>query len=49
MIIFPAIDLRQGRVVRLRQGDPAAQTVFGEDPAEAARGWAARARSGCTW
>ncbi len=46
MIIFPAIDLRQGRVVRLRQGDPAAQTVFGENPAEVARGWAAQ---GAEW
>ncbi len=39
-IIYPAIDLRQGQVVRLRQGDPAAQTVFGDDPAAAARRWA---------
>jgi phosphoribosylformimino-5-aminoimidazole carboxamide ribotide isomerase len=46
MIIFPAIDLRQGRVVRLRQGDPATQTVFGEDPAEVARMWAAQ---GAEW
>jgi phosphoribosylformimino-5-aminoimidazole carboxamide ribotide isomerase len=46
MIIFPAIDLRQGRVVRLRQGDPAAQTVFGEDPAAVARDWAAQ---GAEW
>jgi phosphoribosylformimino-5-aminoimidazole carboxamide ribotide isomerase len=41
MIIFPAIDLRQGRVVRLRQGQPGAQTVYGDDPAETARRWAA--------
>ncbi|MBK8045842.1 MAG: NUDIX domain-containing protein [Anaerolineales bacterium] len=39
MIIFPAIDLRQGRCVRLRQGDPDAETVFGEDPAAMARHW----------
>ena len=38
--IFPAIDLRNGQVVRLRQGDPAAQTVFGDDPAAVARRWA---------
>ncbi|HRI57787.1 MAG TPA: HisA/HisF-related TIM barrel protein, partial [Anaerolineae bacterium] len=31
MVIFPAIDLRRGRCVRLRQGDPAAETVFGAD------------------
>jgi phosphoribosylformimino-5-aminoimidazole carboxamide ribotide isomerase len=40
LIIFPAIDLRQGQVVRLRQGNPAAQTVFGDDPAAVARRWA---------
>ena len=40
LIIFPAIDLRQGQVVRLRQGDPAAQTVYGDDPAAVAHRWA---------
>ncbi len=39
MIIYPAIDLRKGRCVRLRQGDPNAETVFGEDPAAMARHW----------
>ena len=39
MIIYPAIDLRHGRCVRLRQGDPNAETVFGEDPAAVARQW----------
>lgn len=39
MVIFPAIDLRNGRCVRLRQGDPDAETVFGEDPAAMARHW----------
>ena len=38
--IYPAIDLRRGQVVRLRQGDPAAQTVYGDDPAAVARRWA---------
>jgi phosphoribosylformimino-5-aminoimidazole carboxamide ribotide isomerase len=46
MIIFPAIDLRQGRCVRLRQGDPAAETVYSEDPATMARHWAA---AGAAW
>ncbi len=46
MIVFPAIDLRGGRCVRLRQGDPQAETVFGEDPAAIARCWAAH---GATW
>jgi phosphoribosylformimino-5-aminoimidazole carboxamide ribotide isomerase len=40
MIIFPAIDLRRGKCVRLRQGDPNAETVFGEDPAAMAQHWA---------
>ena len=39
MIIFPAIDLRGGRCVRLRQGDPNVETVFGDDPAAMARHW----------
>lgn len=46
MIIFPAIDLRGGRCVRLRQGDPQAETVFGDDPAAIARRWAA---AGAAW
>ena len=46
LIIFPAIDLRNGQVVRLRQGDPAAQTTFGDDPAAVARRWAAQ---GAEW
>ncbi|MGL4554068.1 MAG: HisA/HisF-related TIM barrel protein, partial [Gemmataceae bacterium] len=39
MIIYPAIDLRGGRCVRLRQGDYAQETVFGDDPAAIARRW----------
>ena len=46
LIIFPAIDLRQGRVVRLRQGDPGAQTTYSDDPAETAARWAAE---GAAW
>jgi phosphoribosylformimino-5-aminoimidazole carboxamide ribotide isomerase len=37
--IYPAIDLRGGRCVRLRQGDFARETVFGGDPAETALRW----------
>jgi phosphoribosylformimino-5-aminoimidazole carboxamide ribotide isomerase len=37
--IYPAIDLRQGKVVRLKQGDPQRQTVYGDDPAATARRW----------
>ncbi|MBI4761813.1 MAG: 1-(5-phosphoribosyl)-5-[(5-phosphoribosylamino)methylideneamino]imidazole-4-carboxamide isomerase [Chloroflexota bacterium] len=39
MIVYPAIDLRGGKVVRLKQGDPARQTVYSSDPAETARRW----------
>jgi phosphoribosylformimino-5-aminoimidazole carboxamide ribotide isomerase len=37
--ILPAIDLRGGQCVRLRQGDYAQETVFGDDPAAVARRW----------
>lgn len=37
--IWPAIDLRGGNCVRLRQGDYAQETVFGDDPAAVARRW----------
>ena len=39
MEIWPAIDLRGGKCVRLRQGDYAQETIYGEDPAEMARLW----------
>jgi len=39
MLILPAIDLRGGQCVRLRQGDYAQETVFGSDPAAVARDW----------
>ena len=41
MLIYPAIDLLNGRCVRLRQGDYSRETVFSDDPAEVARKWAA--------
>ena len=40
MEILPAIDLRDGKCVRLRQGDYAQETIFGDDPTEMARRWA---------
>lgn len=40
MQILPAIDLRGGRCVRLRQGDYAQETVFGDQPALMAKRWA---------
>jgi phosphoribosylformimino-5-aminoimidazole carboxamide ribotide isomerase len=41
MILFPAIDLKGGRVVRLVHGDMARETVFNDDPADQARRFAA--------
>jgi phosphoribosylformimino-5-aminoimidazole carboxamide ribotide isomerase len=41
MQIWPAIDLRGGKCVRLRQGDYSRETVYGDDPAEVARRWVA--------
>ncbi len=46
MIVYPAIDLRGGKVVRLREGDPARQTVFSDDPLATARSWIAQ---GARW
>lgn len=37
MTIYPAIDIKGGRCVRLLQGRPEAETVYGDDPAEMAR------------
>ncbi len=39
MLLIPAIDLKDGRCVRLKQGDMNAETVFSEDPAATARLW----------
>lgn len=39
MQIWPAIDLRGGKCVRLRQGDYARETVYGQDPVEMAKRW----------
>ncbi len=46
MIIYPAIDLRHGRCVRLQQGLPDAEIVFADDPVDAARRWVAE---GAEW
>ena len=39
MLLIPAIDLKDGKCVRLQQGDMNASTTFGEDPAAMARRW----------
>src|SRR5687768_17054675 len=46
MIVYPAIDLRGGKVVRLLEGDPERQTVFSEDPLKTAQDWQAQ---GAEW
>ncbi len=44
--IYPAIDLRRGKVVRLVQGDPSKQTIYSDDPAQAAQRWI---EAGAAW
>lgn len=46
MIVFPAIDVRAGRVVRLSQGDFARETVYGDSPADVAESFVA---AGAQW
>jgi phosphoribosylformimino-5-aminoimidazole carboxamide ribotide isomerase len=46
MLILPAIDLRGGRCVRLRQGDYRQETVFDDDPVAVARRFE---KAGATW
>ena len=43
MIVYPAVDMRKGRCVRLVQGDADAETVFADDPVDAARRWVSEA------
>ena len=45
MILIPAIDLKEGHCVRLRQGNMDESTVFSEDPVSMAAKWA---EQGCT-
>jgi phosphoribosylformimino-5-aminoimidazole carboxamide ribotide isomerase len=44
--VIPAIDLKDGKCVRLRQGRAEEQTVYSEDPADTARCWE---RAGAEW
>ena len=46
MILYPAIDLKDGQCVRLLRGEMAAATVFGDDPAAQALKFQA---AGCHW
>jgi phosphoribosylformimino-5-aminoimidazole carboxamide ribotide isomerase len=42
MVIIPAIDLKEGRCVRLKQGDMNDATIYSEDPAAMAKHWLAQ-------
>src|SRR5262245_30410335 len=42
MLLIPAIDLKDGQCVRLKQGDMDQSTVFAEDPAAMAQTWVAK-------
>jgi len=44
--IYPAIDLRSGKVVRLKEGDPARMTAYSDDPVETAQRWSS---AGAGW
>lgn len=46
MIIFPAVDLQNGKAVRLKQGKAEESTVFNDDPVEAALHWQ---KQGAEW
>ncbi len=46
MILYPAIDLKDGKAVRLLRGDMDKATVFNDDPAAQARAFVA---AGCKW
>ncbi|MEO9682914.1 MAG: 1-(5-phosphoribosyl)-5-[(5-phosphoribosylamino)methylideneamino]imidazole-4-carboxamide isomerase [Tateyamaria sp.] len=46
MILYPAIDLKDGQAVRLVHGDMDSATVFNDDPAAQARAFV---EAGCTW
>lgn len=46
MYLFPAIDLREGKVVRLLKGDYARQTTYGDDPVAFAKAFE---RAGAAW
>jgi phosphoribosylformimino-5-aminoimidazole carboxamide ribotide isomerase len=40
MLVIPAVDLKNGRCVRLRQGRMDAETIYSDDPVAIAQGWA---------
>ncbi len=42
MLVIPAIDLRQGKCVRLVHGDEKNETIYSDDPVRMARHWVAQ-------
>lgn len=38
-ILYPAIDIRDGKCVRLQQGDYAQETVYNDSPVQVAKSW----------
>jgi len=46
MILYPAIDLKDGKCVRLHKGDMTSETIYNDDPASQALDWA---RAGFSW
>jgi hypothetical protein len=49
MLIIPAIDLKDGQCVRLKQGEMDSATVFSANPAEMAGKWLANGAGACIW
>jgi phosphoribosylformimino-5-aminoimidazole carboxamide ribonucleotide (ProFAR) isomerase len=49
MLLIPAIDLKDGHCVRLKQGEMDAATVFSEDPVRWPATGLIRAPGACTW
>ena len=49
MLLIPAIDLKDGSCVRLRQGEMEGATVFSEDPVAMARIGSTPVRDAFTW
>lgn len=44
--VYPALDLRAGKVVRLKEGDPERMTAYSDDPEQTARRWL---EAGASW
>jgi phosphoribosylformimino-5-aminoimidazole carboxamide ribotide isomerase len=49
MLLIPAIDLKDGHCVRLKQGDMDQSTTVWRRPGGMARSWVTKARGACIW